>query len=105
MRINNVGPQVVAAPEVRSSVGQVRAAQPVNADAAAAYSGGRIIVEPIEGRPAPTTTIEERRRAPRRADDRRRQQLAVLIDTRVTQRRTARRRADDAPPDAVDTQA
>jgi hypothetical protein len=104
MRINNIGPQVVVAPEVRGSVDGVRATQPVNSQAAAAYSGGRILVESMELQPA-QTVIEERRQAARRADDRRRKQAAVLIDTRVSQRRTARRRANDGPPGAVDIQA
>jgi hypothetical protein len=104
MRINNIGPQVVVAPEVRGSVDQVRATQPLSSQVAAAYSGGRVLVEPMELQTAPTV-IEERRQAPRRSDDRRRKQAAVLMDTRVSQRRTARRRADDGPPGAIDTQA
>ena len=104
MRINNIGPQVVVAPEVRSSVDQVRATQSVSPQAAAAYSGGRILIESMEPQTA-QPVIEERRQAPRRSEDRRRKQAAVLMDTRVSQRRTARRRADDGPPGAIDTQA
>jgi len=53
MRINNIGPQVVVAPEVRSSVDQVRATQSVSPQAAAAYSGGRILIESMELQTAP----------------------------------------------------
>lgn len=104
MRINNVGPQVFIPPEVRGSVDQVRATQPINSQGAAAYAGGRILVESMEVQQAPAV-VQERRQTPRRADDRRKQQIPVLIDTRVAQRRTMRRRADDEPAPSIDVEA
>jgi hypothetical protein len=104
MRINNVGPQVVISPEVRSAVDQVRATQPVGAQAASAYTGGRILVETMEVRQAPPV-IEERRQAPRRGIERRQQQAAVTIDTRVGERRVTRRRANDEPANSIDVVA
>lgn len=104
MRINNVGPQVVIAPEVRGSVDQVRATAPVSLQSASTYAGGRILVESMEAQPAPPP-VRERRQTPRRADDRRKQQTAVIIDTRVAQRRMERRRADDEPLTTIDVSA
>ena len=104
MRINNVGPQVVIAPEVRGSVDQVRATAPVNSQTASTYAGGRILVEEMQAQPA-APPVQERRQAPRRADDRRKQQVAVTIDTRVAQRRMERRRADDEPLTTIDISA
>ena len=105
MRINNVGPQVVIAPEVRGSVDQVRATAPVSSQAASSYAGGRILVESMPAQPAPPPPVQERRQAPRRADERRKQQVAVTIDTRVAQRRMERRRADDEPLPTIDISA
>ena len=104
MRINNVGPQVVIAPEVRGSVGQVRGTGPVSSQATSAYAGSRMLVESMQAQPAPPP-VEERRQTPRRADDRRKQKVAVTIDTRVAQRRLVRRRASDAPPASIDIEA
>jgi len=104
MRINNAGPQVVISPEVRDSVYQLRAANPVSAQAASSYAGGRMLVESMEPRQAPPV-IAERREIPRRGDERRKQQVAVTIDTRVAERRIARRRADDEPAVSIDVVA
>src|SRR4051812_33496786 len=104
MRINNIGPQEGDAPAVSSSVDQVRATQPGSPQAAAEYSGARILVESMEEQTS-QPVIEVLRPFPEPSDDRRRKQAAVLMDTRVSQRRTARRRADDGPPGAIDTQA
>jgi len=104
VRINNVGPQVVIAPEVRGSVDQVRATAPVSSQTASTYAGGRILVEEMQAQ-AGAPPVQERRQAPRRADDRRKQQVAVTIDTRVAQRRVERRRADDEPLSSIDISA
>ena len=104
MRINNVGPQVVIAPEVRGSVDQVRATAPVSSQTTSTYAGGRILAEEMQVQPA-ASPVQERRQAPRRADDRRKQQVAVTIDTRVAQRRVERRRADDEPVSSIDISA
>jgi hypothetical protein len=104
VRINNVGPTVVVAPEVRGSVDQVRATAPVSSEGASAYAGGRILVESMEAQQAPPV-LQERRRAPRRADDRRKERVTVTIDTRVGQRRLVRRRASDEPPASIDIEA
>jgi len=104
VRINNVGPQVVVPPEVRGPVDEVRATRPISAQGAAAYSGGRIVVEAMGAQPAPSV-VQERRATPRRSDDRRKRQVPVLIDTRVAERRTLRRRADDEPAPSIDVEA
>ena len=101
MRINNVGPQVVVAPEVRAALDEVRATQPITAQTAAVYSGSRPIVEPMAPQPAPAP-VQERRHGSRRAEERRKQQIPVLIDTRVSERRVQSRRADDGPPPSID---
>ena len=104
MRINNVGPQVVIAPDVRGSVDQVRATAPVSPQSASTYAGGRIVIEAVQQEPAPPP-VQERRQFPRRGAERRKQQVTVTIDTRVGDRRVLRRRADDEPPTSIDVQA
>ena len=104
MRINNVGPQVVIAPDVRGSVDQVRATAPVSPQSPSTYTGGRIVIEALQQQPAPPP-VQERRQLPRRGAERRKQQVTVTIDTRVGDRRVLRRRADDEPPTSIDVQA
>ena len=104
MRINNVGPQVVIAPDVRGSVDQVRATAPVSPQSPSTYAGGRIVIETLQQQ-QPAQPVQERRQFPRRGAERRKQQVAVTIDTRVGERRLVRRRADDEPPPSIDVEA
>jgi len=104
MRLNDVTPAVVTAPETRPDVGALRAVNPVQPRGEGSGATPPLPMPAAEPVPNNGEPVEQRR-ATRRFEERRTKQAAVTIDTRVNQRRTRRRRGGDEAPSSIDVEA